>query len=449
MMKKYFKIIFFVGIIFLVICGGYIAYKEYYKLELANIELIKYDKENNKITIKIDRVLNFINSDFICNANGEKQAFKELSNSKSCTLELPLNDRYEVFLSNEKGNKTRIIPLNNSLNEVLSFEFKSDTIYLIEGESKDIEYNDIKIGDFNYEFKVENESVAQIIDNKVIAKSVGETYIYSDNIKSKMKVIVTDLITKPYAIEGKKDLLTCNAYTEDEVKLLDNILKYKINSAGYKTRAGAVAAARFLTLEFAYRVPYFYENGRVHFSGVHQADGEGRYYKTGLYLADSKKEGITASLKGPAIWGCPLMNLESRPEYGYIMGRMMPNGLDCSGFVTWSLKNAGFDPGDIGAGESPEIDYQCTDLGEFVPLTKDLVYSGNLKAGDLINWWGHIGMIIGIDDKEEKIYVAESLSYIGGVRAMIYTKKNITDTFTYVVLMDKYYNEDGNYTQMW
>ena len=28
----------------------------------------------------------------------------------------------------------------------------------------------------------------------------------------------------------------------------------------------------------------------------------------------------------------------------------MPNGLDCSGFVTWSLYNSGLDVGDIGAG---------------------------------------------------------------------------------------------------
>ena len=30
----------------------------------------------------------------------------------------------------------------------------------------------------------------------------------------------------------------------------------------------------------------------------------------------------------------------------------MPNGLDCSGFIAWVLKNAGFDPGDIGAGDT-------------------------------------------------------------------------------------------------
>ena len=122
----------------------------------------------------------------------------------------------------------------------------------------------------------------------------------------------------------------------------------------------------------------------------------------------------------------------------------MPNGLDCSGFVTWSLKNAGFDPGDVGAGESPDIDNQCTDLGEFRYLANEI---DNVKVGDLLNWWGHIAMLIGID--EDTYYVAESLSYIGGVRAMIYTKKELLNTFEYVVLMDKFYKKDGNYQNFW
>ena len=178
-------------------------------------------------------------------------------------------------------------------------------------------------------------------------------------------------------------------------------------------------------------------------------DGEGRYYHKGLYLADSKKELITSSKEGPAIWGCKIRNLEDKKEYGYIPGVKMPNGLDCSGFVTWSLKNAGFEPGDVGAGEDPGRNCQCTDLGEFVPLDNALLKSGRVKAGDLINWWGHIAMIIGIDEETDTYYIAESLSYIGGVRAMIYTRSELLKTFKYVVLMDSFYEKDGNYSIMW
>ena len=120
-----------------------------------------------------------------------------------------------------------------------------------------------------------------------------------------------------------------------------------------------------------------------------------------------KYKDIIASWKGPSIWGCGLTNLEIEPRWGYIVGKKMPNGLDCSGFVTWSLKNAGFEPGDVGAGESPDNDNQCTDLGEFKYLSENI---NNIKVGDLLNWWGHIAMLIGIDG--DTYYVAESLSYI-------------------------------------
>ena len=140
------------------------------------------------------------------------------------------------------------------------------------------------------------------------------------------------------------------------------------------------------------------------------------------------------------------MNLESNAKYGYTMGKMMPNGLDCSGFITWSLKQAGFDPGDIGAGESPDRDNQCTDLGKFTKLKENF---DKIKVGDLLNWWGHIAMLIGIDEKTNTYYVAESLSYISGVRAMIYTKNELLETFPYVVLMDSYYQKEGNYSNYW
>lgn len=56
-------------------------------------------------------------------------------------------------------------------------------------------------------------------------------------------------------------------------------------------------------------------------------------------------------------------------------------------------------------------------------------------------------MIIGID--EDNIYVAESLPNLGGAVAKRYSKTNIRNTFTHVVLMDKYYEKDGNLTDMW
>ncbi len=124
----------------------------------------------------------------------------------------------------------------------------------------------------------------------------------------------------------------------------------------------------------------------------------------------------------------------------------MPNGLDCSGFVTWALYNGGFDPGDRGAGES-EYTYQVTDLGNFKPITNELINSNIIKAGDIFNYWGHVALIIGIDEKN--YYVAESLQNFYGLVVRAYKKSKIKNTFKYVVLMDEYYKNDGNYTMYW
>lgn len=158
---------------------------------------------------------------------------------------------------------------------------------MIKDEKKVIDYYDVVLDKkVDYSFKSSDSNIIDVVDGKIIAKSEGNAYVYSDKIQDKLNVVVTNIITKPYATKDKKTLLPCDAYNEEEAELLDKILEYKINDAGYQTRAGAVAAARFLTLEFNYRIPYFYENGRVPISSTnkfnintHIADGEGRYYK--------------------------------------------------------------------------------------------------------------------------------------------------------------------------
>ncbi len=435
-------------------------YLIYNTIDIVNIKMTNYDKETNVMTIKITKKNNTLNDDFICVAEANDKKIEVIGKDNVCEFALENDANYNLYLVNSSSIKSNIFELSNIVNNVLSFNFATDMLYLAVGEEADINYYDIVIDNkkINYNFKSKDENIAKVENNKIIALSKGETEIYSDKTNETLKIKVTDLITKPYATKDKKELLPCNAYSEEEAKELDEILEYKINNAGYKTRSGALAAARFLTLEFQYRVPYYYETGRIKYENkscnmsninTNIVDGEGRYYRKGLYLAESKKELITASKEGPAIWGCKIRNLEKKPEYGFVPGVKMPNGLDCSGFVTWSLKNAGFEPGDVGAGEDPGRDCQCTDLGEFVTLTPELLDSGKVKAGDLINWWGHIAMIIGIDKETGTYYIGESLSYIGGVRAMIYTRKELLNTFKYVVLMDSFYKKDGNYSDMW
>ena len=126
----------------------------------------------------------------------------------------------------------------------------------------------------------------------------------------------------------------------------------------------------------------------------------------------------------------------------------MKNGLDCSGFVTWAMYNGGYDPGDIGAGPG-EWYKTLPDLGKSQPITLSLLKSGKVKAGDLIGWNGHIGMIIGITDTH--IYTADTIYYSKGLVATEYTLEAMAynSYFTHIYDMSDYYEEDGNYSAMW
>lgn len=309
-----------------------------------------------------------------------------------------------------------------------------DKIYLAIGEEKQITSN---IDDVIW--SSDDEDVALVEDGLIKGLKAGTTKVMAakDGGKSSLEVIVTDLIVKP-VIKNDKEFLTCNRYTEDESDLLEDILLYRINEAGMNTRAGAVAAARFLSLEFPYRITYFLENGRLITNGTRTyADGEGRYYHKGLFLSEKKFKDLKANSYGPAIWGCEM--------YNAVTFKNTRNGLDCSGYVSWALYNAGFDVGDGGAGINEAITNDLDDLGEKVPATKESIDSGKVKVGDLIGRYGHIGIIIGMDD--EYIYIAEALD--DDLHILSVKPDKIRNNWTYIALMDRVYKEDGNLTNMW
>ena len=295
-------------------------------------------------------------------------------------------------------------------------------IYLAVGE----EY---KLGSKGY--KSADGNVALVVQDVLKARNIGSTYVTKGCDTYEFEV--TDLITVPYISEEKPEL-PCGMYSEEDNEYLDKILKSKIDLAGYQTRAGAVAAGRFLLLQFPYHMSYFSENGRMP-----SVDGEGRYYHEGLYLNIYKveKENITKSVSGPLPWGCAM--------YSYPALMNQRNSLDCSGFVTWCLVNGGFDPGDIGAGPSSSA-FDCSDLGERMPITNESL--DKVKVGDLFAEDGHISILIGI--KDGYYYIAESNSYID-IRVRVSTKQELIDSDFYAWIdMEEFYNhEDGNLTNYW
>lgn len=277
----------------------------------------------------------------------------------------------------------------------------------------------------------QDDATASVKTNRVTGNRVGSTRLIKDcNV---YEVEVTDYITAPY-IDANKPAMPCGEYTIEENQYLDEILATKIAERGYRTRAAAVQAARFLLLQFPYHMNYFNENGRLPY-----ADGEGRYYHTGLYLNEYKveEEGISKTVRGPKPWGCPIYSI---PVNGYLK-----NSMDCSGFVSWCLINAGFDPGDIGAGPKPNV-FDLSDLGEKVRITDESL--NDIKVGDLLSSNGHIAMLIGY--KDGIYYIGES-NYNIDMRAKGVTREEfLKDEFNYYIDMDEFYGyQDGKLNLYW
>ena len=296
-----------------------------------------------------------------------------------------------------------------------------DKVYLAVGEYYTLD---------NLDYVSENGSIAIVTNGRVKGVSNGTTILF-DGV-STYDVEVSDMITAPY-ISTEKEQLPCNYYSVEENEYMDKLLAGKVAEKGYGTRAGAVEAARFLLLQFPWHMSYFSENGRGEW-----CDGEGRYSHEGMYLNIYKSQlpEFGGIVNGPHPWGCAFL---SNPA-----GINQINSLDCSGFVTWSLVNGGFNPGDLGAG--PSEAYCYPDLGENHAITMESL--DEVKVGDLFAEEGHISILIGI--KDGIYYIAESNLFID-IRVRVSTKEELINSDFYAwVDMDEFYgHQDGKLTNFW
>ena len=337
---------------------------------------------------------------------------------------------------------------------VEELKINEPVIYLaVDGKEK-LEYEMKAQGKVNVEIEIDDPAVASLDDNGIIsAHKAGNTKlrISAQDLSVEQDIVVTNLlVVMPKEFDTSKPFLPCGVISEEENDLLDQILEARVKKAGYGTRAGAVAAARFLGLEFPYRINYFMENGRMSDCRVHKVDGEGRYYHKGLYLHESRIANIAEEnrMGVPAPWGCPI--------YEYTFDRYTANGLDCSGSISWVLLQGGFDPGDVGAG----LVNDCISLGDLAErkLLSEALANRTLRVGDLLSggdgyvspYGGHIALVAGIDD-DYNIFVAEELGYSWGWGYYItkYTAETILHHFYWQVDMDAYYVEDGLLTDYW
>lgn len=443
---KLFLILFIIIIDLLLLIR--VTYFRYY--EPASPTSVKATIKENKMIISFNTNSYQYNNKVYCTIKDNNEIPKSddstwiLSKNDQCSFEINKN-KYKAYIKSA-NNKISFVEGSDLLGNITKLEVDKNKIYLALNDTYSPTLNIDYVGSIDSKiiWTSSNDKIATVDENgKIKGISNGEAKITAKamNKETSINVIVTNLIVKkPKEFSNKKPYLPCGKYSEKDNDLLDEILKDRVNTVGYKTRAGAVEAARFLVLEFPYKIRYFSENGRGSTNGV---QGEGRYYNEGLYLHSSRFKNIKKTSHGPQTWGC---SLYSNPSHG-----KRPNGLDCSGFISWVLLNGGFDVGDIGAGLAPHLD--LTDYGKRTKFNYDIVKSGKVKVGDLLSSGGvnggHIAMIAGEDDNY--YYVAESLWTPPNVSVGIYkySKKTIFNRYYYVMFMDSYYKEDGKLTKLW
>ena len=287
----------------------------------------------------------------------------------------------------------------------------------------------------NCTFKSLNPSIVGVNNNHIVTSSKTTddnpitVTISCGNVSKQVKVTVSSLIhdknNKKYLASPKlhdfdnklfigcslrtsiypnSSLITNYNLSNTQIKRLNNILDEKVKAAGYGTRAGVVEAARFLAINFPFKVPYAYgdwkkndvindsertsafvsyENSNIKTNksisnpyGIPSQNNLifGRYYSYGINVfnkslfpeyeqvyvgSNAYGSGYKVNIKNDSSkvnysWGCQVGKQDHNNTLGSAVGYSQIgrstkdtyylNGLDCTGFIYWALINGGYIP---------------------------------------------------------------------------------------------------------
>ena len=326
---------------------------------------------NRNITYEVDKngdysfVVNLNNREFIKTVN-----VNNIIDNYTCSGEI-----------SEKGTKITITPVSNRIKEY-QWIINNETI------KGDNTFTKNKI--------VSNAKVNMVFTN-------NESYEVNCDIKDKLvyHFKFDENNTKPY--------MKCDTYSAEDKARLDGMLKKVVEDAGYGTRAGVVAAARFLVGGLDYKVLYL---------GPKEVDPAlGRYPQIGLNIGQ----------KGA--WGCRVSG--------------WTQGMDCVNFVSWAFAQNG-----INAYPYNTDNYPVREVINKVRVG-DLLYTPCVRSTCKNQYrLDHVGIIIGIDDKY--IYVAESIEEnTNAIIASKWEKNNMPSSGQFSRVHFFNYPSDGNVTNMW
>ena len=247
-------------IIYLSIYFAFYSYDNYYVAPTPTVSSITLGKDNivnikfnvldenvrNKIYFlyKTDNITPNVNDDWTLTKNNEVSFKMEKYN-------------YYAYFMNEDNEIFEIEDIQK-MGRVTNITTSKERVYIaINGKYKvDADYETIGVVNDELAWTSDDDKIATVDENGLITahkKGITNVHARIGKEEKSIEVISTNLITvRPKQYNNKKKYLPCEKYTEEENDLLDATLKDRINDVGYKTRAGAVEAARFLALEFPY-----------------------------------------------------------------------------------------------------------------------------------------------------------------------------------------------------